>query len=214
MKIKVIPAILAKTLAEIEEKIKKVSNLVDWVQLDVADGVFVKNKAWPYQLGNDSPSDLIDIKDDVKLEVHLMVQNPETVLDEWLKVADRIIVHWEATKQIEKIIETVKERNKQIGLAIDPETAVDKVKPFLNKLDVALLMTVHPGWGGQKFEESVIPKIKLLREEWPEGKIEVDGGINLETVKKVTTAGANLLSVGSYIFESDNIEKAINNLTT
>ena len=132
----VIPTILAKTFAEVKEKIRQVENFVKWIQIDVADGVFVDNKTWA------NPEDLKKLKIKAKLEIHLMVEDPEEVINDWLEVADRIIIHSESDCQIEKIIKIVKDKNKEIGLALNPETSVDKVRPFFNKLDLILLMTV------------------------------------------------------------------------
>ena len=198
MQIEIIPTILVKTFDEVKEKIKQVENLVDWVQLDIMDGVFVDNKTW------NNPSDLRGFKTRVKLEAHLMVEKPEEVINDWLKIVDRVIVHYEAANNISE--------GKRIGLAINPETPIDVVKPFLNNLDLVLIMTVKPGWGGQKFQERTLDKIKALRKLWPDGNIEVDGGINAETAKKTIKAGANLICSGSYIFNSKDIKKAIETL--
>lgn len=196
--IEIIPTILVKDFKEVRERIKKVEDYVNWVQLDIMDGVFVDNETWR------NPQDLKDFKTRVKLEAHLMIEKPEEVIDDWLEVVDRVIVHYEATNNISK--------GKRIGLAINPETSIDVIKPFLNNLELVLCMTVSPGWGGQKFKDEVLIKIKALRKLWPNGNIEVDGGINLETAKKTIKAGANLICAGTYIFKSNNIKEAVKNL--
>jgi ribulose-phosphate 3-epimerase len=202
----IIPTILVKDFEQVKEKIKKVEGYVNWVQLDIMDGKFVNNETWR------NPSDLRGFKTKLKLEAHLMVENPEEKIDDWLEVVDRVIIHYEACNNPKDLIEKVQSKEKQIGLAINPETLIDVVKPFLNDLDLVLIMSVQPGMGGQGFKAEVLAKIKSLRETWPNGKIEVDGGINPETAKRAIEAGANLICAGTYIFNSKNIEEAIESL--
>lgn len=194
----IIPTILVKSFEEVQEKIRKVENYVNWVQMDIMDGRFVDNKTW------DNPQDLKNFKTKIKLEAHLMIEKPEQKIDDWLEVVDRVIIHYEATENIIK--------DKRVGLAINPETPIEKVKPFLEDLDLVLIMTVNPGKGGQEFKPEVLGKIKSLREIWPDGNIEVDGGINPETAKKAISAGANLICAGTYIFNSENTKQAIEDL--
>lgn len=211
MKTEIIPTILVKTFKEAKENIKKVENYVDWVQLDIMDGIFVNNETWA------NPKDLKKIKTRVKLEAHLMVQKPENIIDEWLEVVDRVIFHFESkiTNRelgIRELIKKVRKKKKEIGLALNPETHYSVVMPFLKDLDLILIMTVQPGWGGQEFKKWTLDKIKYLRKQWPNGNIEVDGGINDKNVKEIKKAGANLICAGTYIFRSKDIEKAIKNL--
>jgi ribulose-phosphate 3-epimerase len=204
--IEIIPTILVKSFKEVKERIGKVENYVDWVQLDIMDGRFVDNTTW------NSPKDLKDFKTRVKLEAHLMIERPEEKIDNWLETVDRVIIHYEACNNPKDLIEKVHSKEKQIGLAINPETSIDVVKPFLNDLDLVLIMTVNPGKGGQEFKDEVLSKIETLRRLWPNGNIEVDGGINNENIKKVVEAGANLICVGTYIFKSKDIKQAIESL--
>lgn len=212
----IIPTILVNSFDEVKERIKAVEKYVSWVQLDVMDGVFVNNTTWR------NPKDLKKIKTKTKLEAHLMVEKPEEVIDEWLKTVDRVIIHFESTiSDLSGLIKKIHNSGKQIGVAINPETRFSVVEPFLPRhgkkrgekdLDLVLFMTVQPGWGGQKFREEVLVKIKSLREIWPNGNIEVDGGVNNENIGKIVKAGANLICVGTFIFKSKNIEEAIKNL--
>ena len=207
MQKEIIPTILVKTFDEVKERIRAVEDYVDWVQLDVMDGIFVNNKTW------NNPKDLIGFKTKAKIEAHLMVENPEEVIDEWLSVVDRIIVHFESKiVDLENLIKKVHQNGKQIGLAINLETDYNVVGPFLKDLDLVLFMAIQPGWGGQEFEEKVLEKIETLRKIWPEGNIEVDGGINDEDIEKITKAGANLFNVGAYIYRSKDIGGAIEKL--
>jgi len=207
MKIEIIPTILVKSFEEVKQRIKAVEDYVNWMQLDIMDGIFVANKTWA------NPRDLKNFKSKIKLEAHLMVEKPEKLIDDWLEVVERAIVHYEAKiSDIKKLIEKIHTKEKEIGLAINPETPIEVVKPFLDELDLVLCMTVQPGWGGQELKEEVLGKIKLLREIWPNGKIEVDGGVTDKNIKKVIEAGADLICVGTHIFKSKDIKQAIKNL--
>ena len=231
--IEIIPTILVKSFSEAKKKIKKVEDYVKWVQLDIMDGIFVNNETWPYAEGKISDLKKLKTKvhpvksskggiakqsfNRVKLEAHLMVNKPEDVIDDWLEAVDRVIIHFESkiTNRelgIRDLIQKVHSQGKQIGLALNPETHFSVATPFLNELDLVLIMTVQPGWGGQEFKEWVLDKIKFLREKWPDGNIEVDGGVNNENIKKIIKAGANLICVGTHIFRSKDIREAIENL--
>ena len=205
--VEVIPTIIAKDLNELQEKIKKVESFVDWVQIDVMDGQFVENTTW------NEPSDLKKIETSLNLEAHLMIKEPEKYIDQWINSGvKRIIFHIEATDKIKEVIDQVKQAGLGVGLAINPETPVETVDQFVDQLDLILVMTVHPGQGGQDFLESSLGKIKQLRAKYKHVKIEVDGGINLETAPEVIQAGANLLASGTAIFKSDDIEQTVNTL--
>ncbi|HOZ16606.1 MAG TPA: ribulose-phosphate 3-epimerase [Candidatus Portnoybacteria bacterium] len=206
MKPEIIPTILVKTFEEVKERIRLVENYVDWVQLDIMDGVFVENLTW------NNPEDLKDFKTKVKLEAHLMVKNPEKIIDSWLEVVDRIIVHYESSEKIQEIINKVHKNGKQIGVALNPETSIEVAKPFLNDLDLILLMSVQPGKGGQEFELEILEKIRNLRNIWPGGNIEVDGGVSDKNIKEIFNAGANLFCVGTYVYQSGDIKQVINKL--
>jgi len=208
--IEIIPAIIAKDFQELAEKIKKIKPFFNWAQLDVMDGKFVENATWnnpqelPVLTENSSP---------LKFEAHLMVEKPEDVIDDWLKSGvKRIIFHYEATGKYQEIIDKIHQAGLEVGIALNPETPIDVLEPFLkvssfkfqvSGLDLILIMTVNPGRAGQKFLEEILPKIRGLREKYQNVKIGVDGGINKETASKVIQAGADVLAVGSGIFEGD-----------
>ena len=232
MEKQLIPTILVQNFDEVEEKIKAVEDYVEWVQIDVMDGIFVNNETWPHSVvpgrAKRGKKYLVEIaklkklKSKAKIEIHLMVEKPEDEFDNWLKVADRIIIHFESkiTNRelgIEKMIENAHKLKKEFGLALNPETSFAVTLPFIesqspNHLDLALLMTVQPGWGGQELKEWVLEKAKFLRERWPGGNIEIDGGVNDENIDKAIKSGVNLICAGSYIYRSKNIEQAIKNL--
>ena len=213
--VEVIPAIIAKNFKELKEKVAQVERYCHWVQLDIMDGKFTPRKTW------NNPKELSDFKgqgSDVNLEVHLMVKNPFKAAEAWLKNgAQRIIFHWESLgkkpeEKFWKIKEKAKKMKREIGMALNPETSWMEIEKLISQIDIILLMTVHPGFGGQIFLEEVLPKIKSLRQKHLNVKIEVDGGINPETGKKCLEAGADILVSNSYIFESKNIARAIEKL--
>lgn len=205
--VEIIPSINSTTFAGVKEKIAKVEPFVKWCHLDVTDGIFSKHLTWH------DPRDLINFETKLNLEVHLMINKPEKNLDQWLiKPIKRIIVHLEAISDIDLIIKKCRESNIEIGLAINPETFWGRLKPWLDKIDMILVLAVHPGPSGQKMGEEGVDKIKHLRKECQKCIIEIDGGVNLETAKVVRQAGANLLVAGSYLFNSGNISKAIEEL--
>lgn len=227
MKTEIIPTILVNTFEEVKEKIKAVGKYVNWVQLDVMDGVFVNNETWPHSVvpgiakrGKAYSQEIEKLKKlntKVKIEAHLMVQNPEEEFDEWLRVADRIIVHFESkiTSRelgIRELIKKAAKKKKGFGLALNPETHYAVATPFLKDLDLVLLMTVQPGWGGQEMKSWVLEKAEALRKIWPKGNIEVDGGVNNENIGKIKKSGVNLICVGTYIYRSKDIGRAIKNL--
>ncbi|MFH1611752.1 MAG: ribulose-phosphate 3-epimerase [bacterium] len=205
--VEIIPAIIAKDLEELKQKIKQVEPYVDWAQLDVMDNQFVDNITW------NNPEELMNFKTSINLEAHLMIKNSENHLDNWIKSSvKRIIFHYESTDKHQEIIKNIQNAGLEVGLAINPETEINVVDEFIDKLDVVLIMTVHPGYGGQEFLEGSLNRIKSLREKYSNVKIEVDGGINLETASEVIRAGANILVSGSGIFKGDNVKDTINKL--
>jgi len=205
--IEIIPAIIPKFFQEIEEKIKLVEPYVDWVQLDVMDGKFVNNLTW------NNPNDLKSLNTNLNLEVHLMINNPEEAIDDWIESGvKRIIIHYESTDKHKEIIEKVKRAGLEIGLAINPETSIEVIDEFYKDIDLVLIMSVNPGFGNQDFLNESVDKIRQLRERYKNVNIEVDGGVNLETAPNVIKAGANILISGSAIFKSNNIEETIKKL--
>lgn len=204
----VIPAILAKSQKEFEEKIKKIAPHADIIQIDVMDGVFVPNTTW-------ADTDIIEhLHLSVRFEAHLMVENPEAgAIAEWAKAgAFRIIFHIEATKKPEECVKQIKKFHREAGVAINPKTPPAKIKNLLSKIDYVLVMGVTPGFSGQKFQSVALEKIKLLKKIAPNVKIGVDGGVDKKNAKKLYAAGADYLCAASAIFKEKNIGKAIREL--
>lgn len=205
--IKIIPAINEISFDEIKKKINLISSFSEWAHLDVADGSFTPNILW-----NESER-LKDIETDIKIEIHLMVLNPEYVFEKWMqKNTARIIFNLETINNFDFLREECLKRGVEIGLSITPDTSYATLKPYLDKIDLAQILTVPPGNAGQKFEENSLEKISALRALSPNCVIEVDGGINPETAKYAISAGADILVSSSYVWSGDNIEERIKSL--
>lgn len=206
-----VPVIFVKTFDELKEKLALVEGKVETVQLDVADGVFVNNETfWQSE-------DLVKLETKLFLEAHLMVSEPQQVLNRWLdSPVGRVILHWEAINKIFNdqfsifnLIESVHDKKKKIGIALNPETSIDVLGDFINNIDLVLIMSVHPGFSGQEFLPEVLPKISALRKNYPNVRIEVDGGVNLQNAGQLIDAGADILVIGSAIFSSQSPEDVI-----
>lgn len=200
----VIPAIIAKTFSELKEKVVLVEPFVRWVQLDIMDGKFVPNWTW------NKPQDLKGFDMGVFFEAHLMIQDPEKHVEKWIDGGvKRIIFHIEAASDPHAIIQLCRKRKAEVGVALNPETDIEQIKTLEELVDMVLVLGVNPGFGGQKFMSSVLPKIRVLRKANPYLAISVDGGMNPTTAQKVAEAGANIVVAGSYIYSSKSIEGAI-----
>ena len=204
----VIPVINEKNFAEIVKKIDLIEPYSDWVQIDIADGVFTPNLTW------NNPDDLLKLKSNISIEMHLMIRNPEDAIENWLKIPQikRAVIHLEGITDLNKIMESGKKYQKEIGLAINPETPWEILKPYLEKINFVQILAVKPGLAGQKFNPEIIDKIKSLREFKKDVIIEVDGGVSLENARLLKAVGADILNSATYIFESPNIKEAINAL--
>jgi len=207
--VKIAPSILSADFTKLGEEIKKVENYVELLHVDVMDGHFVPNITF-------GPPIVESIRKITKLplDVHLMIDNPDKFIDDFAAAgADIISVHFEAVSNIKKIIDQIKNNNAKAAIAINPVTPVTAISDVLEDVDMVLLMTVNPGFGSQKFIESVLPKIRGLREIIDSKKlkveIEIDGGINAETAQLAISAGADILVAGSYIYRSKNPVTAI-----
>lgn len=206
MKIKIAPSILSADFGQLNEEIKSVEKYVDLIHVDVMDGHFVPN----ITLG--APV-VAKICAKIPLDVHLMIENPGNYVEDFAKAgADIITVHSEACKDLKGLLKKIRALGVKAGVSVKPKTPISAISKVLDYVDMVLIMTVEPGFGGQKFMEEMMKKVSELRKRKPKLDIEVDGGINEETAKIAVKAGANVLVAGSYIFGAKNRKKAIESL--
>jgi len=202
----VIPAILAKTKEELLQRISQVNGLAGEIQLDIMDGDFVPNKT----VGLDELVSIPALKN-ARYEFHWMVRNPEKWI-EHIPGGHMHLVHVETIKSFAEIEAAVRKSGGRLGLAINPETPLEALLPFAARAERILVMTVHPGFSGQKYMVEMEKKISALRAKFPKVDIEVDGGVNLETIRGAYAAGANILAAASAIFAAPDKKAAIEKL--
>ena len=211
--VKIAPSLLSADFACLKQEIDKIE-AAEWIHYDVMDGHFVPNISFGYSILKD-----ISKVTDKYLDVHLMINDPFKYVDNFIASnASLIVFHYEAVEEneIDKLIKHIKNNNVDVGIAIKPDTCQDVLKPFLSQLDLVLVMSVEPGFGGQTFNHSAIEKISKLAKLREENNyhylIEVDGGINESTAKLCRQTGVDVLVAGSYVFNSDDYTKAIESL--
>lgn len=204
MDMKISPSILASDYANLQSELERISTS-DLIHVDVMDGHFVPN----ISIGAPVVESIKKVCT-VPFDVHLMISNPIDYVEDFAKAgADIICFHTESNSNIGETIDKIIALGKKPALAIKPATPIDAVLPYLDKLEMVLVMTVEPGFGGQSFMESTMPKIEALREINKDIDIEVDGGVNPETIKIASKAGANVFVAGSAVFKSENPAETI-----
>ena len=207
--VKISPSILSADFSILKEEIQKLDE-ADYIHIDVMDGNFVPNLTF-------GPKLIKDIRKytDKVFDVHLMVNNPENYIDSMAEAgADIITIHYESCIHVDRVITRIKDKGLKAGLTLVPSTNENVLQYLLDKLDLILVMSVNPGFGGQKFLYSQLDKIRNIKKMIGNRniEIEVDGGINEETYKQVVEAGADVLVAGSYVFNSNDYNEAIRKL--
>ena len=211
--VKIAPSILSADFSKLGEEIKEVERGgADYIHVDVMDGHFVPN----ITIG---PLIVDSIRPITKLplDVHLMIENPDQYIEDFAKAgADYITVHVEACRHLHRTIHLIKSLGVKAGVVLNPATPVQLIEPIIEDLDMVLLMSVNPGFGGQKFISSVLPKIKNVKEISDQKglnlEIEVDGGVNEETAALCVEVGATVLVAGSAVFNQTDRGEAISRL--
>ncbi len=205
------PSILSSDFANLEKEIKRLEeNGADWLHIDVMDGHFVPNLT----IGAPVVKALKRIAS-IPLDVHLMIDNPEKYIKDFaLAGSDIITFHYEAVKNnVNEVIDLIKSYNVKAGLSVKPNTKIEEIISYVNSVDLILIMTVEPGFGGQKFIKECADKIKELKPHIKNNTIlEADGGINKETAQYCKDLGVNALVAGNYIFSNNNMKEAIASL--
>ena len=213
MSITISPSILGGSFANMQETVKLINqSKAEYIHFDVMDGDFVPNLTF-------GPQFISNVRQYSKkiFDVHLMINRVGKFLDDYVKAGSDIITfHLEIEENIKELISKIKTNNIKCGIAIKPATPWEDLKPYLNDIDQIIIMTVEPGFGGQKFMDDQLLKINQLRKYISDNKLhvdlEVDGGVNYETGKNCVDAGANILVAGSFLFNQENLTQASNQL--
>lgn len=211
--IKISPSVLACDFSNFGEEVRKVEKAgAELLHLDVMDGMFVPNISF-------GPDIIRSVRKQSKMifDVHLMIEDPIRYIDHFVKAgADLITFHYESCEDRMAVINKIRAAGKKVAISLKPATPADVLRPYLPYLDMVLIMTVEPGFGGQKFMTDMMEKVSAVRAMIRQGgydiDVQVDGGINAQTTKTAAAAGANVLVAGSSIFGAEDVQKAIDEI--
>ena len=210
---KILPSILSADFANLERDVRELEQIgIDMFHIDVMDGNFVSNISFGFPI-----IEAIRSKTDKIFDCHLMIARPEEYVERFCNAGcDMVSFHIEATNHADRVIQIIKNSGKKVGIVLNPQTPIESVKYLLPKLDYVLIMTVNPGFGGQKFISEMLEKIeelaKIREEKGYSFLIQVDGGVNVETSKLCRDKGADLLVCGSFLFGAEDKEKTLGEL--
>lgn len=199
------PSVLSCDFANIQRDVEMINNSeADWFHVDVMDGVFVPNISFGFPVIK-----AIKKHANKPLDVHLMIVEPDKYIEEFANAgADVLTVHYEACPHLHRTIQAIKAAGMKAGVALNPHSSVSLLEDVIEDLDLVLIMSVNPGFGGQKFIQNACKKVAqtklLIEKSGSQAKIEVDGGVNLETGKLLLEAGADVLVAGSFVFNSED----------
>ena len=207
------PSLLSADFLHLQRDVEMINNSeADWLHLDVMDGVFVPNISFGFPIMN-----LLKDITDKPLDVHLMIVQPEKFIDEVAAMGAHIMnVHYEACTHLHRVVQAIKNKGMKAGVTLNPHTPVALLKDIIQELDMVLLMSVNPGFGGQKFIQNTLSKVEELKNliilKNPNTLIQVDGGVDLKTGELLVDAGADVLVAGSFVFSSENPQERIHQL--
>jgi ribulose-phosphate 3-epimerase len=208
----IIPAILSANPEDFDKKLFQVEQFSKRAQIDIADGQFVPNRTV-------DPQHISKLETKLKFEMHLMVKDPQSYISAIEKMLPHpnenhsIIFHIEATTKPEFTLDKIQEIGLKKGIALNPETTIEKIEPYLDKIDIILFLSVNPGFQGSKFIPEVLDKIKLFKKKCPDKLIGIDGGINRRNIKEVAALGVDEINIGSSIWAAENPKEEYNKLT-
>ena len=202
----VAPSILSADFSKLREEVQMVEKAgSEYIHIDIMDGHFVPNLTM-------GPCVVSSIRPHSKavFDVHLMIDNPEKYVESFAKSgADILTVHYESTNDMKALIKQIKDLGVKVGITINPPTPVEVILPYIDDVDMVLIMSVNPGFGGQSLIEDCLDKIKFLRANYPDLDIEIDGGVKLDNLDKVMESGANIIVAGSAVFNAENPEDVV-----
>lgn len=213
MSIFIAPSILAADFANLQKEVEMLnSSQADFIHVDIMDGVFVPNISFGIPV-----TEAIHSHAQKPLDVHLMIVNPDNYLESFRRAGAEIIsVHYEACTHLHRTVQAIHSLGAKAGVAINPHSPVSLLEEIIADIDVVCLMSVNPGFGGQKFIENTYSKVSRLRnlivQKGSSAKIEIDGGVNLDNATKLIASGADILVAGSFVFSSSNPQQTIANL--